>query len=165
MYTSYRQVIIARRRTIARTLLLIFAIQAIIPAGFMPANISAGWFVKLCPQGLSAETMQLFHPDHNSDLNDSYLNDVADHSNHHMGHHSKSADSVDNPKSPLHASWQKECEYSASVNNSFIAAVLNVSTADFIEQSQPVITVVWLPYSVAVLSQHRARAPPEQLMI
>lgn len=34
-----------------------FLLQTAIPVGYMPANINDGWFVKLCPQGMSADVM------------------------------------------------------------------------------------------------------------
>ncbi len=51
------------------------ALQVAVPRGFMPAAVSGGWYLQLCPDGLSAEVMQVL------------LGDQHQHHHHHGGHH------------------------------------------------------------------------------
>jgi len=41
-----------------------FALRVLVPAGLMPADMTDGWFLKLCPDGVSAEWMAGLNGDH-----------------------------------------------------------------------------------------------------
>lgn len=43
--------------------LLFFALRAIVPAGLMPAAVTDGWFLQLCPDGLSDSVMRVLMDD------------------------------------------------------------------------------------------------------
>ncbi len=45
------------KRLFACLSLAAIGLQAAIPAGFMPTNLASGWYVQLCPNGMSAELM------------------------------------------------------------------------------------------------------------
>lgn len=49
-----KKVIRKRSKRALRLVLASFLLQTAIPLGYMPASIEDGWFVKLCPNGLSA---------------------------------------------------------------------------------------------------------------
>ena len=169
------------RRSIASTLLLIFALQVIVPVGFMPADLSTGWFVKLCPQGLSPETMRLFHPEHDFQYQQAFYskhtshskhNSVVEHSNHHTGHHSNqhsnqqiATNDVTDDNSSKYSTWQRDCQYGASINNVYTVSSTQLATTGLILHSQLTAVEVRQKYSRILSYQNRARAPPEQLMI
>lgn len=56
--------------------LLAFCLRALIPGGLMPAATADGWFLQLCPKGLSAASISVL---------------VGD-SHHHHHHHADSAE-------------------------------------------------------------------------
>lgn len=81
-----------RRRPIAFSVLLAFAVQSLVPFGYMPKAFADGGFVELCPQGISDEVMAILHADHDFGHNDQDKHDHAsmDHSDHqpaHASHH------------------------------------------------------------------------------
>lgn len=53
-----------RRRPITFSLLLAFAVQSLVPFGYMPKAFADGGFIELCPQGISDEVMAVLHPEH-----------------------------------------------------------------------------------------------------
>jgi hypothetical protein len=59
----------------------------VVPAGFMPGPVSDGWFIQLCPQGLSPAAMELLHPGHGQD----HRAHVS-HDDHHARHGGQSDD-------------------------------------------------------------------------
>jgi len=67
--------------TVTRLTLAALALRIVVPAGFMPASISDGWFIQLCPQGLSPAAMELLHPGHGQSDNDH-----SGHDDHHAQH-------------------------------------------------------------------------------
>lgn len=65
-----------RHRALARAALLGVLLRIAVPAGFMPAEISGGWYLQLCPDGLSATVVAALlghahHAHHEHDTADS----------------------------------------------------------------------------------------------
>lgn len=52
------------RRFLISFALLSFALRAIVPLGFMPASISDGKFVEICPSGMPAELVAALFGEH-----------------------------------------------------------------------------------------------------
>jgi len=136
--------------TFTRLTLVALALRVVIPAGFMPASISDGWFIQLCPQGLSPAAMELLHPGHGQNRTDH-----NDHDAHHAGHggqvdgdnpHDESApDTVYCPLGNLYSA--------AGVPQSFdLGPVLAVATERPAEETLPAI--------VYRRTGYRSRAPP-----
>ncbi len=68
-------------RTIASLALLSVLLRVLVPSGYMPSNVSEGWYLKLCHHGLTAEVVQILLGDHGH--------------HHHHDHDSHSASTVD----------------------------------------------------------------------
>lgn len=47
----------AARSLLARLVLVGLVLRVAVPAGFMPTNLDDGWFLKLCPDGMSMSVM------------------------------------------------------------------------------------------------------------
>lgn len=47
----------ATRNLLARLVLVGLVLRVAVPAGFMPTNLDDGWFLKLCPDGMSMSVM------------------------------------------------------------------------------------------------------------
>ena len=43
---------------LVRLALLALVLRALVPAGFMPANVGGGWFLQICPEGVPAAIMR-----------------------------------------------------------------------------------------------------------
>lgn len=66
----------SRSKLIFRVILGSFLLQTAIPVGYMPAAVEDGWFVKLCPSGLSVEWMTTLlghNHDHHSEGEESFV--------------------------------------------------------------------------------------------
>lgn len=42
---------------IRQLILLGLVLRVVVPVGFMPANLGDGWYLKLCPEGMSVNSM------------------------------------------------------------------------------------------------------------
>ncbi|MEM8500217.1 MAG: hypothetical protein AAF542_19535 [Pseudomonadota bacterium] len=93
--------------------LFAFTLQAIVPVGFMPAAVSSGQLIKLCPTGLSPELMSILHPQHQFQ-GSGHL--------HHGSHHSQSQPSHEEMQ---HEQWRADCPFGA------------VASSDLLLQSWP----------------------------
>ncbi len=111
-------------------------LQVAVPRGFMPAAVSGGWYLQLCPDGLSAEVMQVL------------LGEQHQHHGHHGGHqhHGTSTD----PGKP--------CELAGLYADVLGAFSVNVDASD------PGPTLALLPPSYRLratrFTSYLSRAPP-----
>lgn len=157
-------------RAVTYTTVALFLLQALVPAGFMPAPLSKGQFVQLCPTGLTPELMQVFHPGHSSSLSDP-------HAGHHAGHHQGAAQIAHS--SPAHStraehstqtehsshddqmSWRADCPFGAVAPLDY-AARLALTT--YIPTQPPAEFSVYRPRTTTRTVSYLtppSRAPPK----
>lgn len=81
------------RHWVGSITLAFFFIQAVFPAGYMPAALSSGWFLQLCPTGVSNAVMAVLHGDQHAN-------------------HSGQADHTSG-ETLQHETWRVDCPFSA----------------------------------------------------
>ncbi|MEL7044366.1 MAG: hypothetical protein AAGL66_05015 [Pseudomonadota bacterium] len=89
------------RRCIATFAVAVLLVQVLVPRGYMPANLASGWFVALCPDGLTPQaTMALFgaDPHHNKHSRDQQHHEHQ--YRHHAAHQDHDADGTADPSRP-----------------------------------------------------------------
>jgi hypothetical protein len=110
-----------------------FALRVLVPVGYMPTAISGGWFLQLCPDGLSAQGMMRLLG--------------GGHGHHH--HHADDAGSAEPLKCDLGASL------SAELGKVDAMALPNGETAEL-----PRVAGEAFPSDFLILLAFRSRAPP-----
>ncbi len=126
--------------------LLAFTLQAIVPVGFMPAAVSTGQVIQLCPSGMAPELMSIFHPQHQ-------LSDTAHpHHNHHQPQ----------PKHEQmqHEQWRADCPFGVVAFSDLLAPAWPGSPrlADAGSATLPLYAEQLFVHPA--LSTQQARAPP-----
>ena len=119
---------------------LLFALLAriAVPAGFMPADTSQGWFLELCPEGLALPAMVAL------------LGDSTEHLHHHGG--------PEGPDTPAEASYDNNC-----LLNGLALSAVATSAIDL-----PVLATAGDPFPLPAAASlepspttpYRSRAPP-----
>ncbi len=128
--------------------LFAFTLQAIVPAGFMPAAVSTGQLIKLCPTGLSPELMSILHPQHQL---------PSDKHKHHGSHHPQSQPQSETMQ---HDQWRADCPFGAVAASDLLAhSWSGLQLADDLNNAlQGLFSAQFI--IPQPLSAHRARAPP-----
>lgn len=137
-----------RARWVHAVVLFAFTLQAIVPAGFMPAAVSTGQLVKLCPTGLSSELMSILHPQHQL---------PSDDYQHHGSHHQQLQPQTENM---LHDDqWRADCPFGVVAASDLLAQSWSRLSLAYLGTAQQSIFsdlfIVPNPFSA-----HPARAPP-----
>ena len=73
------------RRILSYLLLGTLLLRVAVPVGLMPGDLSDGWYLQICPDGLSPAAMQVFMGDEHHHHH---------HHDHHQGEDSESANPV-----------------------------------------------------------------------
>ena len=151
-------------------MLALFALQAIVPFGYMPVALKSGALLQLCPQGISAELMAVLHGAGHVAHNTTAM---ADH--HHDAHADRRASNVTDANAQDLLStggsananehqgpWQNDCPYGSAGPTSYLLHcagttpdVVNSISADF---DLTAITIFVKPQ----YRPNRSRAPPDQ---
>ncbi|MEM1112116.1 MAG: hypothetical protein AAGI11_09440 [Pseudomonadota bacterium] len=136
---------VPHRLWIAWLAALSLLLQVAIPRGFMPAELSTGWYLQLCPQGLSAGAAAAF------------LGEDAHHHHQHLHQHqhqheqqSKAADTE-----PQRANM---CELAGQVADE--AAILPWSSVSFTSLVQATLQLAPVSYNERPRPHYISRAPP-----
>ena len=126
------------RRVLSYLLLGTLLLRVLVPAGFMPTDVSGGWYLEICPDGLTPAAMQVFMGD--------------DHQyHHHHGHHNH-ADNAESANPVF-------CDLGAG----FASALIDTSpAATTVVRPSTDFNRSWLGHRLASSTSWRApaRAPP-----
>lgn len=139
------QTLFNNRRLIACIALLAILLRAAVPAGFMPGSLTSGWYLVLCPDGISSSAMMAL------------LGEQQDHSHHHMHAQGSGTPGSD---SSANASFN-QCDLGSGYSSAFIFQAAELAFGLFI-----FLFVVWQVISFHLQSrpgQYLARAPPHLL--
>jgi len=116
-------------------------LRILVPAGFMPADVGDGWYLKLCPDGMPASTMVALF-------------------GHHHHHH---ADGHADGQEEHFAADMLQCDLGGGLSADTVAYGVQLSVAvaaTGIDETQPVA-----PATVRALpSAYHPRAPPVLLV-
>ena len=52
------------RRALSYLLLTTLLLRIAVPVGYMPTSVSGGWYLEICPDGLTPAVMQVFMGEH-----------------------------------------------------------------------------------------------------
>ncbi|MFK7733108.1 MAG: hypothetical protein AB8B48_15930 [Pseudomonadales bacterium] len=136
------------QRWVHAMVLFAFTLQAIVPAGFMPAAVSTGQLIKLCPTGLSPELMSILHPQHSMQNNEHQ---------HHGGHHLQSQPENAGME---HGQWRADCPFGAVAPSDLAIHTWTApSLADDLLSDQQALYSKQF-FVLQRLSSQQARAPP-----
>ncbi|MEM1187283.1 MAG: hypothetical protein AAGI72_02085 [Pseudomonadota bacterium] len=87
------------RRRIATFAVAVLLVQVLVPRGYMPASLASGWFVALCPDGLTTpEMVVLIGAQQSQDQHHhGHVEHVEHERKHHAMHQSHGADGTADP--------------------------------------------------------------------
>ena len=131
-----RQIVgqIEMRRVLSYLLLGALLLRVFVPAGFMPTDVGGGWYLEICPDGLTPAAMQVF------------VGDDHHHHHHNRGDQAESANPV-------------FCDLGAGFASALIDTSLAVTT---VVSPSTDFNRSWLEHRQASSTSWRApaRAPP-----
>lgn len=139
------QTLFNNRRLIACISLLAILLRAFVPTGFMPSSLASGWYLMLCPDGISGSVLMAL------------LEDQQDHSHHHMhgqGDGTPGSDSAE-------ISGFSQCDLGSGYSSALVFQAAILVLGLFI-----LLYVSWQVFSSNLQgrpNQYLARGPPNKL--
>lgn len=133
---------------------MMFVAQVLVPIGYMPASLSSGQYVQLCPTGLGPDIMKLLHPQHVDAGSNSLM---AGDAHAHMGHHSdeQAHQAVDH-----HSVWSTHCPYGAFASNDIAPQALLLRTPFLVLYADRFVAETAPAASQNLWPTRQPRAPP-----
>jgi len=127
------------RRLVISIALLAMLLRILVPTGFMPGSLASGWYLVLCPDGISSSTMAV-------------LMGESGHHHHHMPQ-GDTGTSKDNE--------YKQCDLGSGFSSAAI-----YQSADLVMGLFLALLTIWQASSLRLqrfASQYLARGPPNKL--
>ena len=148
-------------------MLAALALRVVVPAGCMPADPGSGWFLQICPQGLSPAAMAVLHPGHvdRPAREHTAAADAHAHHAHHHGHEPAANGGMDHGAGRGHDDGAPNYEANSHcpVGSVFSAAAIAVDAAEPpapASQAPRFIGATPSPLSAPRHPAFHARAPP-----
>ena len=146
------------RSFVIRLLLSFYLLKVLVPAGYMPVDLSLGQgWMQLCPSELTPQQMAWLHgkPAQKNDLSD------VSHHEHHSAHQHHSASDSQITNAHDHSTWSNDCDFgslNAGITDALFQQVHLISTTALQEWRSN------LAVASAILAARRRqqmqRAPP-----
>jgi hypothetical protein len=129
-------------RLVISIALLAMLLRILVPTGYMPGSLASGWYLVLCPDGISSSTMAV-------------LMGESGHHHHHASHgsHGKATPTLNDE--------YKQCDLGSGFASATIDQSAELALGLFL-----VLLAVWQVSSLnlqRLISQYLARGPPNKL--
>ncbi|MEQ9022679.1 MAG: hypothetical protein RLN82_07960 [Pseudomonadales bacterium] len=127
------------RRLVTSIALLAMLLRILVPTGYMPGSLASGWFLVLCPDGISSSTMAV-------------LMGESGHHHHHMSHGDVDSSADDE---------YEQCDLGSGFASATIYQSDELALGLFL-----VLLAIWQATAInlqRLFSQYLARGPPNKL--